>query len=171
MTVPLESVAVIAAACVVIGAVGLYAVATIVSARKKKKRRRSRSKATTASTEAEAEKARPSPAASATQQKTGKKSILSRIGVMNIILLVLAVALVAFTLEMIELFKQYGMVPDTLIQCVFVAVTGECGFMGWIKTNKEKYRDRKWQKEDMREANMAAQMPAVDPTAMGTPKE
>ena len=167
MTVPLESVAVIAAVCVVIGAVGLYAVATIVSARKKKKRRRSRSKATTASTEAEAEKARPSPAASATQQKTGKKSILSRIGVMNIILVVLAVALVAFTLEMIELFKQYGMVPDTLIQCVFVAVTGECGFMGWIK----KYRDRKWQKEDMREANTAAQMPAVDPTAMGTPKE
>ena len=72
MTVPMESVAVIAAACVVIGAVGLYAVATIVSARKKKKRRRSRSKATTASTEAEAEKARPSPAASATQQKTGR---------------------------------------------------------------------------------------------------
>ena len=81
---------------------------------------------------------------------------------MNIILVVLAVALVAFTLEMIDLFKQYGMVPDTLVQCVFVAVTGECGFMGWIKTNKEKYRDRKWQKEDMREANMAAQMPAVD---------
>lgn len=170
MTVPLESVAVIAAACVVIGAVGLYAVATIVSAGKKKKRRRSRSMASTGSAEPASEKGRTATTATA-RQKAEKKSLLSRIGVMNIILLVLAVALVAFTLEMIELFKQYGMVPDTLIQCVFVAVTGECGFMGWIKTNKEKYRDRKWQKEDMREANMAAQMPAVDPTAMGTPKE
>lgn len=90
---------------------------------------------------------------------------------MNIVLLICAAALIAFTLEMIDLFKQYGMTPDVLITCVFGAITGECGFMGWIKTNKEKYRDRKWQKEDMREANMAAQVPAVDPSDMGTPKE
>ena len=90
---------------------------------------------------------------------------------MNIILVVLAVALVAFTWEMIELFKQYGMVPDTLVTCVFAALTGECGVMGWIKTSKVKHQERRWQKEDMREANMAAQMPAVDPSAEGTPKE
>ena len=70
-----------------------------------------------------------------------------------------------------ELFKQYGMVPDTLVTCVFAALTGECGVMGWIKTSKVKHQERRWQKEDMREANMAAQMPAVDPSAEGTPKE
>ncbi len=170
MTVPLESVVVIAAICAVIGAVGLYAAATIIAARKKKKRRRSRSKASITTSDPVCTKEQPAPAQTG-RKEAEKKSLLSRIGVMNIILLVLAVALVVFTLEMIDLFKQFGMVPDTLIQCVFVAVTGECGFMGWIKTSKEKYRDRKWQKEDMREANMAAQVPAVDPADMGTPKE
>lgn len=82
----------------------------------------------------------------------GKKPLLARIGVMNIILVVLAAGTVAFTLEMIQVFKQYGMIPDTLVQCFFVAVTGEAGFMGWIKTSKERRRDRKWQKEDERQA-------------------
>lgn len=40
------------------------------------------------------------------------------------------------------------MVPDTLVNCVFVALAGECGIMGWIKTSKEKNKDRRWQLED-----------------------
>ena len=95
----------------------------------------------------EAAQAVPSPA-----PEQGKKPLLARIGVMNIILVVLAAGTVAFTLEMIQVFKQYGMIPDTLVQCFFVAVTGEAGFMGWIKTSKERRRDRKWQKEDERQA-------------------
>lgn len=78
--------------------------------------------------------------------------MLKRVGVMNVILLVLGAGTVAFTLEMIRTFKMYGAIPDTLVQCFFVAVTGECGFMGWIKTSKERRRDRKWQKEDERQA-------------------
>lgn len=172
MTLPMESVAVIAVICAVIGAVGLYIVATLVMAQKKRKKRRNKSKAAPICTSVGAEKGRPEMAASAVSGgKAGKKSLVSRIGVMNIILIVCGIAILVFTLEMIELFKQYGMIPDTLVQCVFVAITGECGFMGWIKTNKEKYRERKWQKEDMREANMAAQAPAFDPAAMDTPKE
>ena len=31
----------------------------------------------------------------------------------------------------------YG-IPDTLCQCVFALLGGECGVMGWIKTNKDK---------------------------------
>ena len=83
----------------------------------------------------EAAQAAPSPAL-----EQGKKPLLARIGVMNIILVVLAAGTVAFTLEMIQVFKQYGMIPDTLVQCFFVAVTGEAGFMGWIKTSKERRR-------------------------------
>lgn len=47
-----------------------------------------------------------------------------------------------------------GGVPDTLVQCVFVACTGECGFMGWIKTSKVKAKEREEKKED--EAEMKA---------------
>ena len=34
--------------------------------------------------------------------------------------------------------------------------------MGWIKTSKEKYRDRRWQKEDQKELEEAAKRPAEE---------
>ena len=43
------------------------------------------------------------------------------------------------------------MVPDTLVNCVFAALAGECGIMGWIKTSKEKNKDRKWILEDRKQ--------------------
>ena len=85
-------------------------------------------------------------------------------GVMNIILLISALLLAWFTVTMIQLFREYGMVPDTLVSCVFMALAGEAGIMGWIKTNKEKYRDRKWQKEDRKEMEEAAKQVAVEPS-------
>ena len=44
----------------------------------------------------------------------------------------------------------YGSVPDTLVTCVFATLGGECGILGWIKTNKDKRQDRRWQREDMK---------------------
>ena len=70
------------------------------------------------------------------------------IGTMDIILIIVGVALVAFTIEMILLFRETGMVPDTLITCVFAALGGECGVMGWIKTTKERNKERTWAQED-----------------------
>ena len=67
---------------------------------------------------------------------------------MDVILVVIAVALVAFTLEMIKIFRETGMIPDTLCTCVFAALGGECGAMAWIKTAKERKQDRKWIRED-----------------------
>lgn len=67
---------------------------------------------------------------------------------MDIILVVVALALLAFTIEMIRLFRETGMVPDTLVACVFAALGGECGAMAWIKTSKDRNRDRKWELED-----------------------
>ena len=86
------------------------------------------------------------------KNEEAKKSSRKSIGTMNVILIIVGVFLVAFTLKMISLFEIYGMVPDTLVNCVFVALAGECGIMGWIKTSKEKNKDRRWQLEDrMRE--------------------
>ena len=67
---------------------------------------------------------------------------------MDVILVIIAITLVAFTLEMIALFKETGTIPDTLCTCVFVALGGECGAMAWIKTTKERNTDRQWQRED-----------------------
>lgn len=81
-----------------------------------------------------------------TTKKAAKGVIF--IKTMNLILIIIGVCLGAFTLEMIHLFYLYQTVPDTLITCVFAALGGECGIMGWIKTTKDKYREREWQNEE-----------------------
>jgi len=91
-------------------------------------------------------------------QTKDKKSI----GTMNIILIVVGVALFAFTVEMIRVFLVYGAIPDTLCTCVFAALGGECGVMGMIKTAKEKYKDREWQQEDKQEAARAERSEPVN---------
>ena len=68
--------------------------------------------------------------------------------VMNIILVVIAIALLIFTLEMIKLYKETGMIPDTLCTYVFGALGGECGAMAWIKTSKERNKERRWEVSD-----------------------
>lgn len=73
-----------------------------------------------------------------------KKSV----GVMNIILVIIAVTLIVFTAIMIKTFWLYGAIPDTLCTCVFGVLGTECGAMAWIKTNKDKHRDRKYELED-----------------------
>ena len=78
------------------------------------------------------------------------KNLLARLGTMNLILVILAVSVLAFVLKMIQLFELYGAVPDTLITWFFTVVGGECGVMGWIRTNKENNKMRKWQLEDQK---------------------
>lgn len=73
---------------------------------------------------------------------------MKKLGVMNFILILVGVSLLTFTIEMIHLYKETGSVPDTLITCVFACLGGECGIMGWIKTTKERRKDRQWQLED-----------------------
>ena len=67
---------------------------------------------------------------------------------MDLILIVVAVALVVFTLEMLRTYRETGGIPDTLCTCVFAALGGECGAMAWIKTTKDRQKDRQWQRED-----------------------
>lgn len=67
---------------------------------------------------------------------------------MDKILLLLAVFLLIFVSVMIWLYYRTGAIPDTLCTCVFAICGGECGVMGWIKTTKERLRDRKYELED-----------------------
>lgn len=82
---------------------------------------------------------------------------------MDLILVIVGVSLLVFTIVMIQLFKVYGTVPDTLITCVFATLGGECGIMGWIKTTKDRNRERKWEQEDKQEAKAeVAEVPPGD---------
>lgn len=81
------------------------------------------------------------------EKRTKKKKSIG-IGVMDIILIIVGVALFSFTVCMIKVYTIYGSIPDTLVTCVFAALGGECGIMGWIKTTKDKRTDRRWQIED-----------------------
>lgn len=67
---------------------------------------------------------------------------------MDTILILIGIAVLIFTITMIWLHIYTGSIPDTLCTCFFVACTGECGFMGWIKTAKTRYQDREWSLED-----------------------
>ena len=71
-----------------------------------------------------------------------------KVRTMDVALVVVASALLAFTIEMITLYKETGMIPDTLCTCVFSALGGECGAMAFIKIAKERKQDRKWMEED-----------------------
>jgi len=52
------------------------------------------------------------------------------------------VTLLLFTITMIVVYVHTGGIPDTLVTCVFAAMTGECGFMAVIKSMKEKYKEK-----------------------------
>lgn len=81
----------------------------------------------------------------------------SSLGVMDIILIIVGISILLFTVAMIKLFREYGAVPDTLVTCVFATLGGECGIMGWIKTTKDRNKERKWEIEDKQEAKREAQ--------------
>jgi len=67
---------------------------------------------------------------------------------MDIILVFIALTLIIFSVVMIRTFWLYGAIPDTLCTCVFAVLGTECGAMAWIKTTKERYKEREYQKED-----------------------
>lgn len=50
-----------------------------------------------------------------------------------------------------ELLKELNDMPETYACAVVAATIGECGICGWIRTNKDKQQDRKWQKQDEKE--------------------
>ena len=61
---------------------------------------------------------------------------------MDFILILVGTSVLIFTVVMIWLYLMTGGIPDTLCTCFFVACTGECGFMGWIKTAKVRQQEK-----------------------------
>lgn len=82
---------------------------------------------------------------------------------MDLILIIIGILILLFTAIMIWLFLMTGAIPDTLCTCFFVACTGECGFMGWIKTAKTRYQEHQWEedKEKRQDALIEAQKKAM----------
>ena len=78
---------------------------------------------------------------------------MKKTGTMNLILIIIAVFLLSFTVLMIWLYKTTGAIPDTLCTCVFSVCGGECGAMAWIKTTKERKRERAYELQDREHEN------------------
>ena len=127
---PLIAMVLICAGCFILGAASIIGILFFSSRRSKKKKQKEEC------------------ANKPTEKKEEKKNIFSRLGVMNLILIVIAVTLLVYVITMINLFREYGTVPDTLIVSVFAVCGTECGAMSWIKTNKDKQQQRKWDLED-----------------------
>lgn len=52
----------------------------------------------------------------------------------------------------VENWNERMLMPESYACAVVAATIGECGICGWIRTTKDKKLDRKWQKQDEREA-------------------
>ena len=95
--------------------------------------------------------------AAATRLATAAKK---KMGTMDKVLILEGVILVAYTAADLAVFWHSGNEPATLTACVFGVCGFENGVMGWIKTTKEKVRDRRWEQEDrerMRKEEQEAQ--------------
>lgn len=84
------------------------------------------------------------------RQKNLDAKIQKSIKTMDIILIIVGIILVSFTITMIWVHVVTGSIPDTLCTCVFATLGCECGVMGWIKTNKNRYYNRELNKENGR---------------------
>ena len=85
-----------------------------------------------------------------------RKSKDKKICKSDIALIFVAVTLVAFVLKMIRLYETTGGVPEALVYGVLGILGFECGCLGKIYENKQKYKEREWQKEDKKEAEKKA---------------
>lgn len=76
------------------------------------------------------------------------KELIGKIGTLNLILILVGAFFVWFNWQMLEIYREYASIPETYACAVITATIGECGICGWIRTNKDRSRDRKWEKED-----------------------
>ena len=76
---------------------------------------------------------------------------VKKVGTLNLVRILVGVFFVWFNWLMILVFRECGSMPETYACAVVAATIGECGICGWIRTNKDKQQDRKWQKQDEKE--------------------
>lgn len=76
------------------------------------------------------------------------KKLFSKVGTLNLILIIVGAFFVWFNWQMLCIYREYASIPETYACAVIAATIGECGICGWIRTNKDKNRDHKWEIED-----------------------
>ena len=79
------------------------------------------------------------------------KELIGKIGTLNLV----GAFFVWFNWQMLITFREYGSIPETYACAVIASTIGECGICGWIRTNKDRSRERMWEKEDEKEAEKA----------------
>lgn len=84
------------------------------------------------------------------------KELIGKIGTLNLVLILVGAFFVWFNWQMLIIFREYGSIPETYACAVIASTIGECGICGWIRTNKDRSRERMWEKEDEKEAEKAA---------------
>lgn len=84
------------------------------------------------------------------------REVAGKIGTLNLVLILVGAFFVWFNWQMLITFREYGSIPETYACAVIASTIGECGICGWIRTNKDRSRERMWEKEDEKEAEKAA---------------
>lgn len=79
------------------------------------------------------------------------KNWFRKIGTLNIVLIVVGAFFVWFNWQMLCIFREQGMIPETYACAVIAATIGECGICGWIRTTKDRRREHQWEKEERKE--------------------
>ena len=77
-----------------------------------------------------------------------EKSRSGRISTLNIILVIVGVFFLWFNCQMLSIFREQGMIPETYACAVIAATIGECGICGWIRTTKDRRREHQWEVEE-----------------------
>ena len=63
-------------------------------------------------------------------------------------LLLVFLTTLAFIVTCFYFFWNNRIVSDSFIYGYFGLITGECGFLGWIKSGQERKENRRWQVQD-----------------------
>lgn len=77
-----------------------------------------------------------------------KNTEKTKLNMMDCVLIFMASVLIVYVGIVLYLFARMGTEPSTLTIAVFGLMTGECGFMSWIKNVKERKRNETMDKGD-----------------------
>ena len=76
------------------------------------------------------------------------KEFIGKIGTLNLVLIAVGAFFVWFNWQLLDIFRESGSIPETYACAVVAATIGECGICGWIRTNKDRKREHKWELEE-----------------------
>ncbi len=86
------------------------------------------------------------------------KEVIGKIGTLNLVLILVGAFFVWFNWQMLCIFREQGMIPESYACAVIAATIGECGICGWIRTNKDRRREHQWEQEEKERAEEPAKI-------------